>query len=271
MEILSHLPVDRPGLKAALFDFDGTLSTLRHGWEKIMGPMMLEMIAGTSAAGEELAGEVREYIDHSTGIQTIYQMQWLAETVKRYGRNPGASGDPWWYKAEYNRRLMEPVEERKKSILAGQKSQKDFLVGGSEEFLAALAENEVEIYVASGTDHEDVVKEAEVLGLRKYFKEIAGAPPGKADCSKEAVLRKLVQEKNLKGPEVVVIGDGKVEIALGREVGAITIGVASDEERLYGVNPIKRERLVKAGAHVITGDFGDRSGILEWLGLKKRI
>jgi phosphoglycolate phosphatase-like HAD superfamily hydrolase len=267
MEILSCLPEDRSKLKVALFDFDGTVSTLRHGWEKIMEPMMLEMIAGSSAIDEALIAEVRDYIDQSTGIQTIYQMQWLAEAVRKYGKNPGASDDPWWYKAEYNRRLMCLVEERKESILKGNKTRKDFLVKGSEEFLTALVENGVEIYVASGTDHEDVVKEAEILGLKKYFKEIAGAPPGKADCSKEAVLRKLVQENNLKGQEVIVIGDGKVEIALGKEVGAITLGVASEEEKLCGVNPIKRERLIKAGAHAITGDFECRDEIFEWLGL----
>lgn len=267
MEILVKLPKKRSRLKVALFDFDGTVSTLRHGWEGIMELLMLEMIACNAMADEELVSEVRKYIDQSTGIQTYYQMKWLADAVKRHGRNPGASDDPWWYKAEYNRRLMEPVEKRKETILSGQKSNADFLMKGSEEFLKALVEKGIEIYVASGTDDPDVKKEAEVLGLSRYFKEIAGAPLGKADCSKEAVLRRLVEDNGLMGPEVVVIGDGKVEIALGREVGAITLGVASDEDKLCGINPVKRERLVKAGAHAIVGDFENRYEILDWLGL----
>lgn len=265
MEIISNLENNRPKLKAALFDFDGTISTLRHGWEGIMEPLMIEMIAGTTSIDEEFVKEVREYIDQSTGIQTYYQMKWLAEAVKRHGRNPGASEDPWWYKDEYNRRLMEPVEKRKKSILKGEKSSADFLIKGSEEFLKSLRESGIEIYVASGTDDTDVNKEAEVLGLTKYFKEIAGAPIGKADCSKEAVLRRLIEENGLKGPEVVVMGDGKVEIALGREVGAITLGVASNEEKLRGVNSVKRARLVKAGAHAIVGEFEDLDSIVNWL------
>ncbi len=267
MEVLRDLDANRPGVKAVLFDFDGTLSTLRYGWEGIMEPLMLEMIAGDTQIDDELASEVREYIDQSTGIQTYYQMMWLAEAVRRHGRNPGASDDPWWYKAEYNRRLMEPVEERKTTIRSGQKSAADFLIRGSEEFLKALTQRGVELYVASGTDDPDVKKEAEVLGLGKYFKEIAGAPVGKADCSKEAVLRSLVEDHGLKGMEVVVIGDGKVEIALGREVGAISLGVASDEERLHGINPVKRKRLIAAGAHAIVGDFEDADGILKWLGI----
>ena len=265
MEIIVNLPQKRHKLKVALFDFDGTISALRHGWEEIMEPLMLEMIAGNTQIDNALIQEVREYIDESTGIQTYYQMKWLADEVKRHGRNPCASGDPWWYKAEYNRRLMEPVEKRKESIFNGQKSNIDFLMKGSEVFLKALTDKGIEIYVASGTDDPDVKKEAEVLGLCKYFKEIAGAPLGKADCSKEAVLRRLVEENGLKGPEVVVIGDGKVEIALGREVGAITLGIASDEEKLCGINPIKRGRLVKAGAHAIIDDFENTDQILNWL------
>ncbi len=267
MEILHSLEINRPGLRAALFDFDGTISTLRHGWEDIMEPLMLEMIAGKTGVDEELVREVREYIDQSTGIQTYYQMKWLADTVKRHGRNPGASEDPWWYKAEYNRRLMEPVEERKASITGGHRPTKDYLVKGSEEFLKALAEKGIDIYVASGTDDCDVKKEAEVLGLSGYFKEIAGAPSGKADCSKEAVLRRLIEVNRLRGPEVVVIGDGKVEISLGREAGTLALGIASDEEKRCGVNSIKRSRLVKAGVHAIVGDFGEKDEILAWLGV----
>ena len=32
------------GQAGLLFDFDGTISTLRCGWEKVMKPLMLEMI-----------------------------------------------------------------------------------------------------------------------------------------------------------------------------------------------------------------------------------
>jgi phosphoglycolate phosphatase-like HAD superfamily hydrolase len=268
IEIIEALSTDRPQIKAALFDFDGTISTLRHGWEGIMEPLMLEMIAGDTAIDEALIQEVREYIDQSTGIQTYYQMKWLAETVKKYGKNKGASEDPWWYKAEYNRRLMEPVEKRIKTILDSEKSPEDYMIKGSREFLQALVDEGIEIYVASGTDHPDVNNEAGILGLKKYFKVIAGAPLGKADCSKEAVLRKLVADNGLQGAEVAVFGDGKVEIALGREVGAIALGLASDEDKRFGVNEVKRARLIKAGAHAITGDFINVDEMMCWLGLK---
>nr|NIM06611.1 hypothetical protein [Armatimonadota bacterium]NIM24433.1 hypothetical protein [Armatimonadota bacterium]NIM68304.1 hypothetical protein [Armatimonadota bacterium]NIM76708.1 hypothetical protein [Armatimonadota bacterium]NIN06507.1 hypothetical protein [Armatimonadota bacterium] len=100
-----------------------------------------------------------------------------------------------------------------------------------------------------------------------YFAEIAGAPEGTTDCSKEAVLRRLIEEAGLSGPEVVVIGDGRVEIALGREMGTLTLGIATDEVRRQGVNPAKFVRLKKAGAHAIVGDFSAHEEILDWLGI----
>ncbi|MFA7206489.1 MAG: hypothetical protein WC102_09180, partial [Saccharofermentanales bacterium] len=63
------------------------------------------------------------------------------------------------------------------------------------------------------------------------------------------------------------IGDGKVEIALGRQVGAVTLGIASDEVMRCGVDNVKRARLIKAGAHAIVGDFERSEEIFDWLGL----
>ena len=267
MEIIIKLPKNRPSLKAVLFDFDGTISTLRYGWESIMEPMMLEMISANSEPDQSLIDEVKRYIDQSTGIQTIYQMQWLAEAVKKNGQNLSAPDDPWWYKAEYNRRLMVPVEERKALIRNGKKAQDDYLIKGSITMLAALKEKGIKIFVASGTDDADVKREAKVLGVSGYFDIIAGAPAGKTACSKEAVLKELLENQGFKGGELAVVGDGKVEIALGREVGAVTLGLATDEEKRFGINETKRQRIIKAGAHAITGDFTDLDEIISWLGL----
>ena len=58
-------------IDCAVFDFDGTLSKLRAGWETVMQPMMCELIPGDAI---EVKSLVDEYIDNSTGIQTILQM-----------------------------------------------------------------------------------------------------------------------------------------------------------------------------------------------------
>ena len=140
---------------------------------------------------------------------------------------------------------------------------------GSEAFLAALCQRGVRLYVASGTDHPDVVNEADALGLSSYFTRIAGAPLGSENCSKEKVIALLMENEGLSGADFAVIGDGKVEIRLGHEAGARTLGLASDEIHLHGVNPVKRERLIQAGADAISGDFNDLNALLDFLGLKE--
>ena len=258
--------LSRGPVRAVLFDFDGTLSTLRCGWEAVMKPLMLEMISGGKPYDEALEREVEAYISDSTGIQTIHQMKWLAATVRERGNNPTAPDDPWWYKAEYNRRLMENVSDRIERLTSEKVSACEYLIKGSEEFLRALCERGVCVYVASGTDHPDVCAEAEALGLRKYFTLIAGAPVGEENCSKEKVMAQLLGAENLRGDEVAVIGDGKVEIRLGCEAGARTVGLATNE-REGGVDPVKRERLIAAGADVIAGDFTEKEALLAFLGL----
>jgi hypothetical protein len=83
------------------------------------------------------------------------------------------------------------------------------------------------------------------------FSVIKGAPERQVACSKEAVLKMLLQESGLPGESILVVGDGKVEIALGAESGAYTLGVATDEENLRGMNPVKWKRLQAAGADAI--------------------
>lgn len=259
-----HLPKGR--IRAAVFDFDGTISTLRCGWEKVMNPMMMEMIGGGKREDQELHRLVDKYIDSSTGIQTVYQMRWLAQQVREFGLNPEVH-DEWWYKDEYNRRLMKSVDQRIRGIEAGGDNRSNYLVKGSEEFLTALREKGIELYLASGTDHSDVLHEVEVLGLKDCFDYIKGAPERKASCSKEAVIKMILEQKQLSGNSLLLVGDGKVEIALGNENNAFALGAATDEVLREGINPVKRERLIRAGADVIIGDFTAQDEIFEWMGI----
>lgn len=243
-------------IKVAVFDFDGTLSTLRCGWEQVMEPLMLEVIYGDAPTEEQVA-TVRQYISASTGIQTILQMKWICEMVEKSGRTPLS---PWDYKAEYNRRLMENVMKRREQAA---KEPKDYLIRGAREFLECLKARGVRLYAASGTDDADVKTEAELLGLAPYFDEIAGAMPMSEGCSKEATLQRLIAEGGKDG--LLVVGDGPVEIRLGREVGAATLGIVGDERARCGFDPVKVKRLGDARAHLLCDCFDAAEEILDYL------
>ena len=245
-------------VKAVVCDFDGTFSTLRCGWEAVMKRMMSKYLhdeAWTDAFIGETAGE-----------QTILQMKGFLEELRRRGV-AAPSDDPWFYKAEYNDMLMESVAVRRDAVAAGKTPPSAYHVPGALLFLQALKTHGVKVYFASGTDQSDVQAEAAALGFAGFADGIAGALPKSESCAKEAALRRLVEQAGVAPDELAVIGDGKVEIALGKTLGARTIGLATNETDFSRLNEGKKARLEKAGADVVVGDFRRLRPLLEHLGL----
>jgi len=250
----------------ALFDFDGTLSVIREGWERVMAPLMVEMIAGEEGDPDgSIRREVEQYVNESTGIQTIRQMDWLARTVAAR-RGPDKALSPEQYKALYNERLMVPVRERLSRLARGEVTREELMVCGAEDFLRRLCGRGLTLYVASGTDVEDVRNESAALGLVPCFGGgIFGAVGASREESKARVMRDILDTHQLEGPELLVVGDGPVEIREGKARGAVAVGVASDDVRRHGLNPAKRDRLLRAGADLIIPDFtvaGELLGLL---------
>jgi phosphoglycolate phosphatase-like HAD superfamily hydrolase len=135
-----------------------------------------------------------------------------------------------------------------------------------EDFLKALQNRGLKLYLASGTDHQDVVAESKVLGYAELFDgRIYGAIGDVTTCSKKMVIERIMTENRLEGPELAVFGDGPVELRECRKREGIAVGVASDEIRRHGLNIEKRTRLVKAGAHIIVPDFSGQEQILKVL------
>ena len=258
--------VERGKLKHALFDFDGTVSILREGWQNIMAPVMIEMICGDTTPTQDIIGEVRRVIDETTGIQTIFQMQKLVEMVRAHGLVPEeAIRTPVAYKAVYNERLMVPVNERIRKLECGELAIDQVTLRGALDFVRRLRERGVTLYVFSGTDRDDVRNEAGKVGAAQYFNEIWGAVPSIEEYSKEKVLKEIIAAHGLHGSEVMTVGDGPVEIRNGKENGCITLGVASDEVAGHGLDEQKRERLIRAGADILIGDFGEGPALIDYL------
>lgn len=250
--------IERGQIKHALFDFDGTISLLREGWQDIMQPVCVEMIAGIDAhhAIAEIEVEVAAMIEETTGIQTIFQMERLADMVRARGIVPQERVlSPAEYKQVYNERLMVPVRDRITRLERGELKREDVMVSGVDNFLQLLRDRGVTLYVFSGTDQDDVRNEAAKLGVAHYFAEIWGALPSVEEYSKEKVIRELITRHNLHGPEVMAVGDGPVEIRNIKEHGGIALGVCSNEKTGRGWDNSKRPRLTKAGADVLVADF----------------
>ncbi len=254
----------------AVFDHDGTISTLRQGWETVMAPMMIEAICplppgeGDPALIERVRARVMEYIEATTGIQTIAQMAGLAELVREFGIAREIL-DPVAYKSIYNRKLMHTVRRRTEKFRRGELSTLDVTLKGAVEFLQRLADRDVRLYLASGTDQTDVEEEATLLGYADLFSGgIYGATDSIDDEPKKRALRAILDDIGATS-SVVTFGDGPVEMRETVARGGYAVGVASDEIRRYGLNPDKRRRLIFAGADLIVPDFSRSDHLMRLL------
>ncbi|NLN17678.1 MAG: HAD family phosphatase [Firmicutes bacterium] len=257
--------VTRGQFKAALFDFDGTVSLIRQGWQEVMVPYFTELLlqVDREASKEQTACYVRDFVDELTGKQTIYQCIRLAEEIRRRGGQPL---DPLEYKNEYHRRLLERIDHRLQGLKDGRIAPDELLVPGVLDFLTALRSRGIKLYLASGTDEVYVLAEAELLGVSAFFDGgIYGALDQYHLFSKAKVIERMIAEHKLAGPHLLGVGDGFVEIENVKAVGGFAVGLASDELHREGVDLWKRERLIRAGADIIIPDFSQTQTLMEYL------
>ncbi|NSW94385.1 MAG: HAD family hydrolase [Bacteroidales bacterium] len=261
----------KPEIKHAIFDHDGTVSVLREGWEKIMAPMMVKAILGESINRvpddiyKKVSDRVSDLIDKTTGIRTLMQMRELISLVREFGFvDESEISDEYGYKEIYNKEILALVNSRMQRTLAGELDKDDFKIKNAGPFLKELRKAGITLYLTSGTDTEDVIREAEFLGYAGLFNGgIYGASHDINNEAKKEVLKKIIA---LIGPshmnQVVTFGDGPVEIRETKKAGGLTVGVATDEVRRFGLNEKKRTRLIKAGADIIIPDFTQMNCLL---------
>ncbi|MBG0860659.1 MAG: carbohydrate kinase [Bacteroidales bacterium] len=267
----------QPDIKYAIFDNDGTISTLREGWELIMAPVMVRAILGKrypeadDKTWKDVVNRVNELIDRTTGIQTLVQMKLLLGLIREFGFVPEEEMlDEFGYKKIYNEELLLMVRKREEKLTRGELAVEDLTIKNAIPFLEILHEKGIRLYLTSGTDEEDVKREAKVIGHDYLFDgRIYGAVGDITKEAKKMVLMKILESiGESESGQIVTFGDGPVEIRETRKRGAITVGIASNELRRYGLNPAKRTRLIKAGADIIIPDFSQHDKLLELLNLR---
>ncbi|HEY3398160.1 MAG TPA: HAD family hydrolase [Armatimonadota bacterium] len=250
----------------ALFDFDGTISLLREGWQEVMIPMMTGLLEGYALPGEtpeQRHAIIHEFVTVLTGKQTIYQMIRFAEEIQARG---GCPEEPLVYKQMYLDLLWERIKDRVNGLKAGELRAEDLVVPGALEMLEALHQRGVQIFIASGTDEPDVLDEAAALGVAHYAQgHIYGATDDLFNCSKAMVIERLIAENHLRGDQFIGCGDGFVEIEETKAVGGVAIGVATDEKHRGGLDEWKRTRLLGVGADIIIPDFAEHEVLFAYL------
>jgi phosphoglycolate phosphatase len=250
--------------RAALFDFDGTLSLLREGWSTVMVDMMVETLVrtGSTEPEAELAVLVEEFVMALNGRPAIFQMARLVEEIRSRGGTPEL---PAAYMREYDERLLRVVGERVREIHEGRVPAERWAVPGSHGILEALRRRGLKLYLASGTHLRHVRFEADLLKLSPFFGPEINAPDGDdTTFSKRGVIERILAENEIRGEQLLTFGDGVVETEEVRQVGGTAIAVASDMEAGV-VNRWKRDRLVRAGADMVIPDYQESDALIAWL------
>jgi len=266
-----------PEIKHAIFDNDGTISTLREGWEQIMAPMMIKAILGDRYEDTDESGLIKvksavdDLIDKTTGIQTLRQMVYLAGLVRDFGFvQEGDILDAQGYKEIYNEDLIEMVRRREEKLSRKEITIDDLTIKNAIPFLKLLYDKGIKLWLTSGTDIADVKHEAAILGHDYLFEGRIYGGTGNINAeAKKMVLDSILDSIGKEeAASIITFGDGPVEIRETHKRCGLTAGVASNELRRFGLNPAKRSRLIKAGADIIIPDFSQADILLGMLNIR---
>lgn len=256
----------RPGISHVVFDFDGTLSWLRHGWPVIMLGLCREHLAPAEGeTPEEFDAFLLRMIFEYNGRPTIMQLIRFAEIVlERTGR----SLDPEMLRQEFQHRLDAEITSRCTSIQQGSATREAFIVYRALPLIERLKSCGLKLMILSSTVQERVREEAELLGLTPYFTpHIYGGTGDPMKFTKRGVFERILAEEGITGANLLSFGDGPVELAETKALGGVAIAVCSDEDENGSgkMEPIKLKQLLDAGADAAIPDYRDALVLVDYL------
>ena len=252
----------RPKATHAIFDFDGTLSWIRHGWPEVMQSLMVARFP--LAAGEspdDLRISLFKDMYRFNGRPTSVYM----EAMSRQIQERGGEADPSEMLEAYLIQLDQIANERHEQIRSETYSQDEFIVFGGRALIELMIARGLKVIILSGNPHGQVNEEAELLDLARYCHGHVYGYKDANSFSKQSVIEELMVAENFSGENLIAIGDGGGEIMAAKVLGGLAIAVCSDEEHNGSglVDEHKRNTLVDAGADAIIADYREPEALLK--------
>ena len=215
------------GIRAIIFDFDGTLAVLNIDFSFMRGKVFdLMKRYGVS---EELVEEryLLEIIDE------VYQILWT--------KDPSGAED-FYQKAH---QILHEIEMKA--------AEKGSLIPGTEATLRSLRKKEIKVGIIT-RNCEDAVRKVfpnideycDVFVSRNSVKKVKPHPDH---------LTYVMESLKISGEESMMVGDHIIDIQAGKRVGMKTIGVLTGR--------INKEEFEKAGADYILREASEVLGLLE--------
>ena len=239
-----------------VFDFDGTLSWIRHGWPEMMQTVMAPRFP---LQPNEITEDIRAHLFNEmyrfNGQPTPLFMTEMARQITERG----GKADPNELLTAFITPLDEMAHERHRQLRSGETLPDELIVHGGRALLEHLHTRGLKTLILSGNPHTQISQEAELLDLIRYCNGRVQGHVHAENFSKQTVLEEWMAEDGFTGEHLIMFGDGAAEIKATRNLGGLSIGVCSDEV-VNGsgvVDQSKRDILLPAGADAIIADYRD--------------
>jgi phosphoglycolate phosphatase-like HAD superfamily hydrolase len=254
----------RPRATHVVFDFDGTLSWLRHGWTEVAQTVIAPRFLLRSG---ETAADIRTHLFREmfrfNGRPTpLFTTEMAAQIQQR-----GGQADADELLESFLRPLNANAHERYAQLRNGSATPDDFIVHGGRALLELLTARGLNIIILSGNPHDQITTEAEMLGLTQFCNGHVYGHTDANNFTKQSVLEKLMAEESFTGEAFVMFGDGAAEIEAARNLGGLAVAVCSDEnENGSGrIDENKRAVLLEVGANAVIADYREPESLLKIL------
>ena len=237
-------------------------------------------------AGKEKLEETDRFCVESAGLSALTQMEWaIRRSVEEGNIKVNCDKDTnseiikrIWNGEEYYDDLPETDEMnalltektprlfklyeavlngycRDKNLEEAKKNPDKFRIAGSMDFMKFLKDNGVTNYFVTGAVvekgmgmHEEVEGLGYKIGTGSLVEDIIGST-WTEKMPKDMVMKKLLKELDVDGANVLVVGDGRAEIAAGAEMGSVVIS------RLPQSAQYQRKLHKKLGSNIIVEDY----------------
>lgn len=255
----------RPEISHVVFDFDGTLSWLRHGWPQIMLSVFHEYLPRWAyEAPEDYERPLNHIVLGMNGTPSILQMVEFTKLARaREEKVPDAES----LRQEFQHKLDLAIAARIEKIRSGEATSDDYVVFGGKALLQELQRSGLKMAVISSSLQERVMEEAEVLQITEFFDGRIYGSIDPATFSKADVFGRFTRDARIRGEHLLSFGDGPVETIVVKQLGGIAVAVCSDEEHNGSgiMDPTKRDMLMDAGADAAIPDFRDAIALTDYL------
>ena len=240
--------------------------------------------------------EAREFAIESAGLSALTQMEWALRMSRRLNGESSELNEKIiqaiWQGEERFEAFGESAESlaelknqssalfkvyeilllemcRNKNLAAAKADPAAWQVSGSMDFLQMLYDNNVKNYFVTGAVVEydknnaptgSMAEEVAALGYKIGKNELIEKFCGSTwhtKLPKVEIMRQLCQTENIRPEELLIVGDGRSEIAAAVEIGAIALS------RLDKTAKKQQEIHRKLGTNLIVSDYKNIQSIFE--------